>query len=1048
MAQPGPSRIGRYEVLEVMPSGGMADLYLARDPKIGGRQLVIKMLRENLDTPELRERFTREANVLGSLNHINLVTVFDVGEESGRPFIAMEYVRGETLASLIERRAIRSTVRKLKLVDELCAGLYYAHRAGIIHRDIKPANLMVDEDGVLKILDFGIARKGSSGTRAGTLIGTLNYMAPEQMAGDPVDARSDIFAVGAVFYELLCYHRAFEGELPGILRKILEVDYAPLTKVVPDLDQDVIGIVETCLQKSPDDRYPNVAALRLAVGKVLRRLEAERQRQIEEHRDASQRAIERQDAKAALEEYERGLALDLDWGPLLELRDQARSWQLAEKVRAHIAAARAHLSAGALAEAAEEVEQALSLDRSAPDAVTLRDAIERARVAKVEAEGRLAKIEGLVARAGALFAKGSHQKALQCVNEVISLDPEHGEAHAWKQRIERAIRAQRETEQRKQRLDAQAAAAKAVVEDAQRRASAGQADDAIRLLEQHPPHPLVTSALLELRIAAASSRRDKPTDPGAETIQLELPPSGVRPTSRVTTPPPADAPVETPPVRPAEPPPDRPVEETAGAPAVVPPVGPPPAGPVPSPEPAAPPPPLSRQEDAGPVSQTPVGEEAFGTFERLPPARWKMVAGVAVVGVTLVAGTMWWIGRDTDGDGVANRADRCPGTVAGVAVDGVGCPVDNPLADADADGVADRNDRCPETPAGTTVDEAGCAAGVAAADADGDGVPDVRDACANTPAGAVVDTSGCPAPRPEPGPADTDGDGVSDARDDCPDTPAGTAVNRSGCPEPVAPPDADRDGVADANDRCAATPAGTAVDAAGCPRPPASPRHEDVWTAPIDQRRMRWMAPGTFRMGSRTDESPRGADELDQREVQIANGFWLDETEVTNAAYRQFVRSEPAWQKGAPGPDQANQDYLGDWVGPAQFAAGRDQLPVNYVSYHAAQAYCRWAGKRLPTEAEWEYAARSGIWTAYWWGGEMDAAFANNGDRLLPVGRPDTANRWGFYDILGNVLEWTQEGWLRGGSFNRRAVALRIANRFEQRDRAFANVDYGLRCAR
>ena len=111
--------------------------------------------------PELRERFTREANVLGSLNHVNLVTVFDVGEEGGRPFIAMEYVRGETLADLIARRTIRTVVRKLQLIDELCAGLYYAHRAGIIHRDIKPANIFLHETPkgrIPKVLDFGIAK--------------------------------------------------------------------------------------------------------------------------------------------------------------------------------------------------------------------------------------------------------------------------------------------------------------------------------------------------------------------------------------------------------------------------------------------------------------------------------------------------------------------------------------------------------------------------------------------------------------------------------------------------------------------------------------------------------------------------------------------------------------------------------------------------------------------------------------------------------------------------------------------------------------------------
>jgi serine/threonine-protein kinase len=203
-----PKNIARYQVLNHLEAGGMGSVYLARDPAID-RLVAIKLLKEGFDNAELRERFMREARSAGRLRHINIVTIFDVGEHDNQPFIAMEYVEGETLYALIKRRAALSIGRKIQLMDELAAGLQYAHRGGIVHRDIKPKNVMLDADGVVKVLDFGIARVADGGgggikTQAGMLMGTLNYMAPEQMMGLPdVDARADQFSAGAVFYELL-----------------------------------------------------------------------------------------------------------------------------------------------------------------------------------------------------------------------------------------------------------------------------------------------------------------------------------------------------------------------------------------------------------------------------------------------------------------------------------------------------------------------------------------------------------------------------------------------------------------------------------------------------------------------------------------------------------------------------------------------------------------------------------------------------------------------------------------------------------------------------
>src|SRR6185295_5730423 len=178
-----PTHISRYEIKSLIGRGGMGDLYLALDPNTN-RLVALKLLNATLDSTELRERFSREARALASLNHPNIVNIYDTGEFEDSPFIVMEYVRGETLAEMIKRRATLSVSKKLKLMEELCAGLAQAHEAGIIHRDIKPANLMVDQQGRLKILDFGIARVAEGNktrlglplTQVNMMIGTPGYM--------------------------------------------------------------------------------------------------------------------------------------------------------------------------------------------------------------------------------------------------------------------------------------------------------------------------------------------------------------------------------------------------------------------------------------------------------------------------------------------------------------------------------------------------------------------------------------------------------------------------------------------------------------------------------------------------------------------------------------------------------------------------------------------------------------------------------------------------------------------------------------------------------
>ena len=191
----------------------MGVLYLALDPAIG-LLVALKVLR--VQGEEMRKRFEREARMIGRFQHPNIVTVYDVGLHEGQPFIAMEYIPGETLAEKILRQEPLHLSRRLEFIEELCDGLAYAHQRGVVHRDVKPANLIVHrESGRLKILDFGIARptvKDTGITQLGTRLGTPRYMAPEQVQGFPVDQRTDVFAVGLVLYEALAYQPAFPGD--------------------------------------------------------------------------------------------------------------------------------------------------------------------------------------------------------------------------------------------------------------------------------------------------------------------------------------------------------------------------------------------------------------------------------------------------------------------------------------------------------------------------------------------------------------------------------------------------------------------------------------------------------------------------------------------------------------------------------------------------------------------------------------------------------------------------------------------------------------------
>ncbi len=288
-----PERIGKYVVKRLLGKGGMGRVYHAYDPLIG-RDVAIKVMLPDLaEDPVLKERFVREAQSAGRLRHPNIVTIYDLGEADGVPYIAMEYLEGRDLDEMIRTRAPLGVDEKLDIIRQACEALGYAHAQGVVHRDIKPSNIRVLDDHVVKIMDFGIAKMGATHfTQTGIIIGTPHYMAPEQVRGEreKIDGRTDIFALGVVLYELLVYRRPFEGEhYTTVFYKIAHEPPAPLPSDVdiPYLD-DIRTVIEKALAKNVEERYQSAYDMGRDLQAIVRKFRDERTTLVTQSRPAEE----------------------------------------------------------------------------------------------------------------------------------------------------------------------------------------------------------------------------------------------------------------------------------------------------------------------------------------------------------------------------------------------------------------------------------------------------------------------------------------------------------------------------------------------------------------------------------------------------------------------------------------------------------------------------------------------------------------------------------------------------------------------------------------
>ena len=264
-------QIGKYKILEKIGQGAMGEVYKAHDPVLN-RFVAVKTISADLGADDmLRKRFQREAQSAARLNHPNIITVYDYGEEQGKIYMAMELLEGSDLKQAIAARALPDLAGRLAIMEQICDGLAFAHAHEIVHRDLKPANIHLLADGQVKIMDFGLARLGGSEmTRTGMVMGTPHYMSPEQVRGERADARSDVFALGCVFYELLTYRKPFDADsMHSVLFKVMQEEPPPVHDLAPGIPAVLAQVVERAMAKDATQRFQNAGEFRSALHRAM-----------------------------------------------------------------------------------------------------------------------------------------------------------------------------------------------------------------------------------------------------------------------------------------------------------------------------------------------------------------------------------------------------------------------------------------------------------------------------------------------------------------------------------------------------------------------------------------------------------------------------------------------------------------------------------------------------------------------------------------------------------------------------------------------------------
>jgi tetratricopeptide (TPR) repeat protein len=437
-----PTKIGKYDVIDVLGRGGMGVVYKATDPHLN-RLVAIKMMTGAFsDNPDLLKRFYREAQSTGNLQHPNIVTVYDLGDLEGNPYLVMEYLEGETLDAVINSRSPLTLLTKINYICDVCHGLAYAHHHGIVHRDIKPGNVMVLKSGGIKIVDFGIAHIGDKTvTRTGQLIGSLGYMSPEQVNGKPIDTRTDIFSTGVVLYQLLTYSLPFDGDsTAATLLKIIHDPPPPLSKYISDSPPELEGVILRSLAKDREERYRTVEDLGFDLAQIRDRL---KEGMVEGHLREAESLLSRGFTHKAKELLLQVLKIDRQHTGAIRLFRTVQQNIEQEQIGVQIKQLRGQAEEAYVNQQYEAalgyVDKALNLHQTEPGLQSLRASIQ-------DAKTRAEELQSLLYRAEAAHQDGDLDVAKKYLEETLELAPNDLQAKAlfrvinreWEERTRRA----------------------------------------------------------------------------------------------------------------------------------------------------------------------------------------------------------------------------------------------------------------------------------------------------------------------------------------------------------------------------------------------------------------------------------------------------------------------------------------------------------------------------------------------------------------------------------------------------------------------------------
>ncbi len=490
----------------------MGVVYKATDPHLG-RPVAIKMmtLQEYANNPEMLQRFYREAKSTGNLHHPNIVTIYELGDQDGSPYLVMEFLEGQTLDAVIRSRQPLTLLERIDFILEVCEGLAYAHERSVIHRDIKPGNIMVLANAGVKIVDFGIAHIGNrTVTRTGQLLGSLSYMSTEQISGNPVDGRSDIFSLGIVFYQLLTSELPFEGGTPAAtLWKIMHEQPRRLADYNHSYPPELDDVILRALAKDRDQRYATAQEFAFDLRQVRSRIQQE---VVDEHLNEAESLLLQGELLKTQDKLSHVLKIDRYNTKAVELsritQQRRERQEIGQRVGELRRQAEEAYRQDQFVAALDLIQQALNLHSTDPD-------LQRLRLNVQQSKTRAERLQRTIERAELAYQQGELESAKQAVEEALALSPDDTQAKKLHDEI------QRDWEQRARRLQVEG-----LIEEARREIASRNFTLALKVLHSaeaiDPGAPELKALIEAAQTAREQEQRRKAIEASRHEIETAL----------------------------------------------------------------------------------------------------------------------------------------------------------------------------------------------------------------------------------------------------------------------------------------------------------------------------------------------------------------------------------------------------------------------------------------------------------------------------------------------------------------------------------------------